>query len=82
MTQQLLMIEDDARLANMVGEYLERQSGYGFTHAADGASGLAALEGGHARPRHPGPDAARHGRPGSVPAHQGPGQRNRQHRRC
>jgi DNA-binding response OmpR family regulator len=43
MTQQLLMIEDDARLAAMVGEYL-RQSGYGFTHAADGASGLAALE--------------------------------------
>ncbi|RZJ21802.1 MAG: response regulator transcription factor [Haliea sp.] len=43
MTQQLLMIEDDARLANMVGEYL-RQSGYGFTHAADGATGLAALE--------------------------------------
>lgn len=45
MTQQLLMIEDDARLANMVGEYL-RQSGYGFTHAADGAAGLAALEAG------------------------------------
>ncbi|WP_341908714.1 response regulator transcription factor [Polaromonas sp. YR568] len=43
MTQQLLMIEDDTRLATMVGEYL-RQSGYGFTHAADGASGLAALE--------------------------------------
>ena len=43
MTQQLLMIEDDVRLAAMVGEYL-RQSGYGFTHAADGASGLAALE--------------------------------------
>jgi DNA-binding response OmpR family regulator len=42
MTQQLLMIEDDTRLANMVGEYL-RQSGYGFTHAADGNSGLAAL---------------------------------------
>jgi DNA-binding response OmpR family regulator len=41
--QQLLMIEDDARLANMVGEYL-RQSGYGFTHAADGASGITALE--------------------------------------
>ena len=40
--QQLLMIEDDTRLANMVGEYL-RQSGYGFTHAADGTSGLAAL---------------------------------------
>ncbi|MES1978756.1 MAG: response regulator transcription factor [Pseudomonadota bacterium] len=41
--QQLLMIEDDTRLANMVGEYL-RQSGYGFTHAADGNSGLAALQ--------------------------------------
>ena len=37
------MIEDDTRLANMVGEYL-RQSGYGFTHAADGASGIAALQ--------------------------------------
>ena len=43
MTQQLLMIEDDVRLAAMVGEYL-RQSGYGFIHAADGGSGLAALE--------------------------------------
>ncbi|MBC7548470.1 MAG: response regulator, partial [Polaromonas sp.] len=43
MTQQLLMIEDDTRLATMVGEYL-RQSGYGFTHAADGVSGLAALQ--------------------------------------
>jgi DNA-binding response OmpR family regulator len=43
MTQQLLMIEDDNRLAAMVGDYL-RQSGYGFTHAADGHSGLAALD--------------------------------------
>ncbi len=43
MAQQLLMIEDDTRLATMVGEYL-RQSGYEFAHAADGASGLAALE--------------------------------------
>ena len=42
MTQQLLMIEDDSRLASMVGEYL-RQSGYGFTHATTGASGLQAL---------------------------------------
>ncbi len=42
MTQQLLMIEDDTRLANMVSEYL-RQAGYDVTHAADGASGLAAL---------------------------------------
>jgi DNA-binding response OmpR family regulator len=36
------MIEDDARLAAMVGDYL-RQSGYGFVHAGDGASGMAAL---------------------------------------
>jgi DNA-binding response OmpR family regulator len=43
MTQQLLMIEDDSRLAAMVGDYL-RQSGYGFTHAPDAARGLAALE--------------------------------------
>ena len=44
MAQQLLMIEDDTRLATMVGEYL-RQSGYGFTHAADAASGLDGLKG-------------------------------------
>ena len=43
MTEQLLMIEDDTRLANMVGQYL-RQSGYGFSHAVDGESGLAALQ--------------------------------------
>ena len=43
MTQQLLMIEDDNRLAAMVGDYL-RQSGFGFTHAADGNSGLEALD--------------------------------------
>ena len=43
MTQQLLMIEDDTRLATMVGEYL-RQSGYGFSHAATGTSGLEALQ--------------------------------------
>ena len=42
MYAQLLMIEDDARLAAMVGDYL-RQSGYGFVHAGDGASGMAAL---------------------------------------
>ena len=41
--QQLLMIEDDIRLATMVGEY-RRQSGYGFTHTADAASGLDALQ--------------------------------------
>ena len=43
MSQKLLMIEDDTRLANMVSEYLQ-QAGYGVTHAADGASGLAALD--------------------------------------
>ena len=42
-TPQLLMIEDDARLAQMVGEYLT-QSGFGFVHAGDGASGLAQLQ--------------------------------------
>ena len=43
MNQHLLMIEDDARLANMVSEYLG-QSGYQVTHAGDGQSGLAALQ--------------------------------------
>ncbi len=43
MTQQLLMIEDDTRLATMVGEYLSK-SGYGFTHAVDGTKGLEAME--------------------------------------
>jgi len=42
-TPQLLMIEDDTRLAQMVGEYLT-QSGFGFAHAADGASGLEMLQ--------------------------------------
>ena len=41
--QQLLMIEDDTRLAQMVGEYLER-SGFGVTHAADARAGLELLE--------------------------------------
>jgi DNA-binding response OmpR family regulator len=42
-TPQLLMIEDDARLAQMVGEYLT-QSGFAFHHALDGASGLEMLQ--------------------------------------
>ena len=42
-TQQLLMIEDDARLAAMVSEYLT-QSGFAVMHMADGASGLAAVQ--------------------------------------
>jgi DNA-binding response OmpR family regulator len=39
---QILMIEDDARLANMVGEYF-RGNGFVFKHALDGNAGLAAL---------------------------------------
>ena len=43
MSQPLLMIEDDTRLANMVGEYLGA-AGFAFAHAGDGASGLAELQ--------------------------------------
>ncbi len=43
MNSQLLMIEDDHRLAQMVGEYLG-QSGLQVTHMADGASGLARMK--------------------------------------
>lgn len=39
----LLMIEDDARLAQMVGEYLG-QNGLRLDHCGDGLSGLAALQ--------------------------------------
>jgi len=42
-TPQVLMIEDDTRLAQMVGEYLT-QSGFGFSHAADGATGIEMLQ--------------------------------------
>ncbi|TFZ01807.1 response regulator transcription factor [Ramlibacter humi] len=41
--QQLLMIEDDARLAQMVGEYLER-SGFSVTKAGDAKGGLDLLQ--------------------------------------
>ncbi|MDP2771785.1 MAG: response regulator transcription factor [Giesbergeria sp.] len=44
MATQLLMIEDDTRLAQMVGEYLG-QSGMLVTHHADAAGGLAQLQG-------------------------------------
>jgi len=37
------MIEDDVRLAQMVGEYLER-SGYAVTHAIDAKAGMALLQ--------------------------------------
>ncbi len=43
MPTHILMIEDDARLAGMVGEYL-RQSGYGFEHAADALTGLQRVQ--------------------------------------
>jgi len=42
MAQRILMIEDDNRLAAMVGAYLE-QNGYGFHHEGTGAGGLEAL---------------------------------------
>ena len=42
MTSRLLMIEDDARLAQMVCEYLG-QSGFEVAHAGDGESGLEQL---------------------------------------
>eukprot|EP01036_Dinobryon_divergens_P036918 gene36918-48164_t len=41
--QHLFMIEDDTRLAHMVGEYLT-QSGFGFSHAGDGTAGLEQLQ--------------------------------------
>jgi len=43
MSQNLLMIEDDARLARMVTEYLG-QSGYPVHHAGTGQAGLDALQ--------------------------------------
>jgi DNA-binding response OmpR family regulator len=44
MVERLLMIEDDSRLAQMVTQYLG-QSGFTVTHASDGQSGLAQLQG-------------------------------------
>jgi two-component system phosphate regulon response regulator OmpR len=43
MTQHLLMIEDDTRLARMVSEYLG-QSGFVVSHTGDGQHGLAAVQ--------------------------------------
>ena len=45
MNTELLMIEDDVRLARMVAEYLG-QSGYVLAHAPDATRGLAALQAG------------------------------------
>ena len=42
MSTSLLMIEDDLRLAQMVGEYL-RGNGFGFDHAATAMAGLRAV---------------------------------------
>lgn len=47
MSQHLLMIEDDTRLAHMVSEYLG-QSGFVVSHAADAQSGMARLQAGGA----------------------------------
>ncbi|MEO7128013.1 MAG: response regulator transcription factor [Rhodoferax sp.] len=43
MSSQLLMIEDDTRLASMVQEYLG-QSGFVVSHAGDGLGGLTRLQ--------------------------------------
>jgi DNA-binding response OmpR family regulator len=43
MTNTLLLIEDDHRLAHMVGEYLQ-QSGFEVVHAANGTEGLKLLQ--------------------------------------
>ena len=43
MSQHLLMIEDDARLAGMVVEYLS-QNGFTVSHEGNGQRGLAALQ--------------------------------------
>lgn len=43
MTQSILIIDDDARLADMVSQYLE-QSGYTCHHALTGEQGLALME--------------------------------------
>ena len=43
MTERILMIEDDASLASMVGEYLHAAAGMQVDVAHDAASGLAAL---------------------------------------
>ena len=40
MSQHLLIIEDDSRLAAMVAQYLQ-QSGYTVSHVGDGATGLS-----------------------------------------
>ena len=44
--QQLLMIEDDTRLAGMVSDYLV-QNGFGVAHAPDAQTGLARLQNSH-----------------------------------
>ena len=49
MSHHLLMIEDDARLAQMVAQYLG-QSGYTVSHAATAMLGLAQLQDAHANP--------------------------------
>jgi two-component system, OmpR family, phosphate regulon response regulator OmpR len=42
MTQHILIIDDDARLANMVSDFL-RQSGFSVSHQATATSGLQAI---------------------------------------
>ncbi len=68
MPDRILLIEDDARLAEMVKNYLGG-AGFHVTVAPKGATGIA-LEGARGvRRRGARPDAARHGRPRNLPAH-------------
>ncbi|WP_430407419.1 winged helix-turn-helix domain-containing protein [Hydrogenophaga sp.] len=73
MTSPLLMIEDDARLAQMVIEYLG-QSGFEVTHANDGEQGLEQLQLIQPEPGAARRDDARHRRPGAVRCRALPGQ--------
>ncbi|MEN9586990.1 MAG: hypothetical protein RIT15_565 [Pseudomonadota bacterium] len=43
MTEHILLIDDDERLARMVGEFL-RQAGYGVTHVPTALQGLALVD--------------------------------------
>ena len=49
MTQHILIIDDDTRLANMVGEFL-KQSGFRVSHEMTAASGLQAISGSQSAP--------------------------------
>ena len=65
---RILMIEDDARLAAMVADYL-RAAGFEVTHAEDAAGGDRGAGAARLRPRAARPDAAGRRRARCLPAH-------------